>query len=74
MKSQAAQNGAFDRPRPIVSSTLTNLAGLLPLALSDPRWSPLCDYLRRNRRDSRGGCLNAGYLCGVDAPAGVAAK
>ncbi|ETR69920.1 MAG: hypothetical protein OMM_03610 [Candidatus Magnetoglobus multicellularis str. Araruama] len=39
---QAAQYGASDRLRPIVSTTLTNLAGLLPLALSDPGWSPLC--------------------------------
>ena len=40
--NQAAQQGASDRLRPIVSTTLTNLAGLLPLALSDPGWSPLC--------------------------------
>ena len=40
--SLAAQYGASDRLRPIVSTTLTNLAGLLPLALSDPGWAPLC--------------------------------
>lgn len=39
---QAAEAGASDRLRPIVSTTLTNLAGLFPLALSDPGWSPLC--------------------------------
>jgi multidrug efflux pump subunit AcrB len=39
---QAAGEGASDRLRPIVSTTLTNLAGLLPLALSDPGWAPLC--------------------------------
>ncbi|MCP4578672.1 MAG: efflux RND transporter permease subunit [Deltaproteobacteria bacterium] len=39
---EAAGEGASDRLRPIVSTTLTNLAGLLPLALSDPAWSPLC--------------------------------
>lgn len=39
---QAAGSGASDRLRPIVSTTLTNLAGLLPLALADPGWSPLC--------------------------------
>ncbi|MCP4689021.1 MAG: efflux RND transporter permease subunit, partial [Desulfobacterales bacterium] len=39
---EAAGAGASDRLRPIVSTTMTNLAGLLPLALSDPGWSPLC--------------------------------
>lgn len=38
----AAGAGAADRLRPIASTTLTNLAGLLPLALSDPGWAPLC--------------------------------
>ncbi|KIX14022.1 efflux RND transporter permease subunit [Dethiosulfatarculus sandiegensis] len=39
---RAALNGASERLRPIVSTTVTNLAGLTPLALSDPGWSPLC--------------------------------
>ncbi len=36
--SQAARQGASDRLRPIVSTTLTNLAGLLQLDLSDTGW------------------------------------
>jgi len=39
---EAALSGAADRLRPIVSTTVTNFAGLMPLALSDPGWSPLC--------------------------------
>lgn len=39
---EAALRGAADRLRPIVSTTVTNFAGLTPLALSDPAWSSLC--------------------------------
>ncbi|THB68143.1 MAG: efflux RND transporter permease subunit, partial [Desulfovibrio sp.] len=39
---EAAKLGAADRLRPIVSTTVTNFAGLTPLALSDPGWAPLC--------------------------------
>lgn len=38
----AARLGAADRLRPIVSTTITNFAGLMPLALSDPGWAPIC--------------------------------
>lgn len=39
---QAAARGASDRLRPIISTTLTTTVGLVPLALSDPMWMPLC--------------------------------
>lgn len=39
---EAAARGASDRLRPIVSTTVTTLAGLVPLAVSDPTWRPLC--------------------------------
>jgi multidrug efflux pump subunit AcrB len=39
---KAAMAGASDRLRPVVSTTVTTLAGLTPLALSDPGWAPLC--------------------------------
>jgi multidrug efflux pump subunit AcrB len=39
---EAAVHGATDRLRPILSTTLTTTAGLIPLALSDPAWMPLC--------------------------------
>lgn len=41
----AAKNGAADRLRPILSTTVTNIAGLTPLALSDPGWAPLCQAI-----------------------------
>ena len=40
--AEAARQGAADRLRPIFSTTVTNFAGLTPLALSDPGWAPLC--------------------------------
>jgi len=39
---QAAAHGAADRLRPIFTTTVTTLAGLIPLALSAPMWFPLC--------------------------------
>ncbi|XPV76758.1 MAG: efflux RND transporter permease subunit [Desulfovibrio sp.] len=41
----AARRGAADRLRPITSTTITNFAGLLPLALSDPGWAPICQAI-----------------------------
>lgn len=39
---KAAARGAADRFRPIVSTTLTTLVGLIPLAIADEAWRPLC--------------------------------
>ena len=38
----AAALGASDRLRPIVTTSLTTIIGLMPLALSDAQWFPLC--------------------------------
>ena len=38
----AAARGASDRLRPIVSTSLTTIIGLIPLAVSNPMWRPLC--------------------------------
>lgn len=40
--AQAACQGAADRFRPIISTTLTTMVGLAPLALADEGWRPLC--------------------------------
>lgn len=42
---EAASRGAADRLRPIVSTSLTTVAGLIPLALSNPMWMPLCNAI-----------------------------
>ncbi len=39
---QAAARGASDRLRPILSTTITTIVGVLPMAFSDPIWFPLC--------------------------------
>lgn len=38
---QAAAQGAAGRLRPIVSTTITTLVGMVPLAMSNPQWFPL---------------------------------
>nr|WP_281423944.1 efflux RND transporter permease subunit [Oceanobacter mangrovi] len=38
----AAVLGASDRLRPIISTSLTTVLSLVPLAISDPTWFPLC--------------------------------
>jgi multidrug efflux pump subunit AcrB len=39
---QAAAHGASDRLRPILTTSITTIVGLLPLAISDAVWFPLC--------------------------------
>lgn len=39
---EAAARGASDRLRPIFATTITTVVGLVPLALGDPFWMPLC--------------------------------
>lgn len=38
----AAARGGADRLRPILSTSITTIIGLIPLALSDAMWEPLC--------------------------------
>ena len=42
---EAAARGAADRLRPIVSTTITTVVGLIPLSLSSPVWMPLCNAI-----------------------------
>ena len=39
---EAAARGSSDRLRPIIATTITTIVGLVPLALSDSFWMPLC--------------------------------
>jgi multidrug efflux pump subunit AcrB len=38
----AAARGASDRLRPIISTSVTTIVGLIPLAITNPMWRPLC--------------------------------
>ncbi|GAB4542368.1 MAG: efflux RND transporter permease subunit [Pleurocapsa sp.] len=44
-KRQAAARGVSDRLRPIITTSVTTIIGLIPLALSDPTWKPLCSAI-----------------------------
>lgn len=39
---ESAARGASDRLRPIITTSVTTIVGLVPLALSNPMWRPLC--------------------------------
>lgn len=39
---EAAAHGASDRLRPVLTTSITTIAGVIPLALSDAVWFPLC--------------------------------
>ncbi len=41
-KAQAAARGAAERLRPILTTSVTTMAGLIPLAIGNPMYRPLC--------------------------------
>ncbi len=41
----AAARGAGDRLRPILTTSITTIVGVIPLALSDPIWFPLASVI-----------------------------
>lgn len=41
----AAAHGVSDRLRPILTTSITTIIGLIPLALSAPTWMPLCSAI-----------------------------
>jgi multidrug efflux pump subunit AcrB len=42
---KAAAHGVADRLRPILTTSITTIIGLIPLALSSPQWMPLCSTI-----------------------------
>ena len=42
---EAAARGAADRLRPILTTSITTIVGVIPLALSDPIWFPLASAI-----------------------------
>jgi multidrug efflux pump subunit AcrB len=42
---QAAAEGVSDRLRPIITTSVTTIVGLTPLAFSEPTWLPLCSAI-----------------------------